>query len=949
MTYKEKLDKFTFLVPIFKLEGDRLENFKFVLSKLVETEANILVVEQVKDKRKKTIPKELCKKVNVEYLPVKVNDTHIHKSKLINIGTDHIKTEFVWVNDSDCYIKFREAISIIDFRYNFIQPYKVGKYLEEEESIKIRNNEEVDINFKYREYRENPMIVPGTLHYVGMYGALSFLYSKDHFLNIGKMDEKYIGWGWEDNDLCMRMSLYNGSKFNILNLYSIHLHHPRGDLSKKLEEKNSQNNLEIYTKKFNGNHIEVNNIIKKYYENFYKTNQKISIIGISRSGTTHLLDGITSANNLIRYSEFANEYGLKKDISNKYKNKPSYNVKVENQPFIEYLNENISLEQFIDLIYQNNNICAKHLSDEDTGADIFKMDAEDFQSTCALKMIQHACKVIITSRFNFLDWITSRIIASSQQKWNYFEGEYTEGITKISKKQFDDLFKIWHKYHFDTLPKLKKICDSNNRDYEIIDYEDISNETTLNDRLHKLNINNFIPILKKQKKKPNENYITNYDEVREWYAEKKSVPFYILTRFSLKWQDKNNHLNKKWLENRLKIFETCFESINNQTFKHYKWLLLIHPDTLEFAKNALYEYKNKLPQIEIIELDSNMWDESNKHICKYIKNQIKHNEGEGEFITMWHDSDDILIDKNTILDFYNRLEFEPVNTLARSSIQSKGIDCNISPQVDQQCEEQDTFSTCIAVKSAIKKIDMFTILKHHHEKWGMGYESNINIIDVLPKKPRHYKIIHKDAVFNNPVNIFSDKIMILGTGRCGSSCLLKFFDNAGVATRARIENISKNCSGGYENRVDDLKRFKIIKNTWDRDIFKKIQKDNINLKNVIVPIRNLHDAAESRRYQTKTYGNGTDLSLGGIHLGATMEPGSMESKLSEFIYNGLLQLSELNIQPILLNFPRFVEDKEYLWNKIHHLLTYIKYDEFSEIFDKTFDKTKVHTYNSSEY
>jgi len=425
MTYKEKIDKFTFLVPIFNLEGDRLENFKFVLSKLAETQANILVVEQVKDKRKKSTPEGLCKKLNVDYLPVKIDDTYIHKSKLINIGTDYIKTEFVWVNDSDCYIKFREAINLIDFRYNFIQPYKVGKYLEEQESIKIRNNEKVNIDFNYKKLHEtNQHIVPGTLHYVGMYGALSFIYNKKDFYSIGKMNEDYTGWGLEDNSLCKRMFKYSGLRLNVLNIHSIYLHHSRG----------------------------------------------------------------------------------------------------------------------------------------------------------------------------------------------------------------------------------------------------------------------------------------------------------------------------------------------------------------------------------------------------------------------------------------------------------------------------------------------------------------------------------------NFVNIFNGKMMIFSTGRCGSSCLLEFFDEAGVYTKARKGNINKSCLGGFESDVKDLENFKIIKNTWDINIFKKIKKHNLYLKNVIIPIRNLNDAAESRRYQTKTYGNGTDIPPGGVHLGATMEPGSMESKLSEFIYNGLLQLSELNIQPILLNFPRFVEDKKYLWDKIHHLLIDIKYNEFSEIFDKTFDKTKVHTY-----
>ena len=39
-----KLDKFTFLIPIFNLKDERYENFKYVLSKIKEVTDNILVV-----------------------------------------------------------------------------------------------------------------------------------------------------------------------------------------------------------------------------------------------------------------------------------------------------------------------------------------------------------------------------------------------------------------------------------------------------------------------------------------------------------------------------------------------------------------------------------------------------------------------------------------------------------------------------------------------------------------------------------------------------------------------------------------------------------------------------------------------------------------------------------------------------------------------------------------
>jgi len=212
MTYKEKIDKFTFLVPIFNLEGDRLENFKFVLSKLVETEANILVVEQVNTSRnKKSAAADISEKLNVNYVTVKINDKSIRKSVIINRGTDIIDTEFVWVNDCDCYLKFNDILKIIDTKYDFIQPYIYAKMLDINDSNKIRKNIPTEICF-------DSNLISG-------FGTLSFIYRKKAFLNIGGMNEDARGWGFEDRELDKRVKSANYVK--ILKHKGIHLYRPK--------------------------------------------------------------------------------------------------------------------------------------------------------------------------------------------------------------------------------------------------------------------------------------------------------------------------------------------------------------------------------------------------------------------------------------------------------------------------------------------------------------------------------------------------------------------------------------------------------------------------------------------------------------------------------------------------------------------------------------------------
>lgn len=59
-----------------------------------------------------------------------------------------------------------------------------------------------------------------------MAGAFFALY-KDDFININGFDEKYIGWGEEDDDFCNRFYKYGGiAKPLDLEIYPVHMYHP---------------------------------------------------------------------------------------------------------------------------------------------------------------------------------------------------------------------------------------------------------------------------------------------------------------------------------------------------------------------------------------------------------------------------------------------------------------------------------------------------------------------------------------------------------------------------------------------------------------------------------------------------------------------------------------------------------------------------------------------------
>jgi hypothetical protein len=304
MTFKEKLNKITFVIPIFNLKDERLENFKFILSKICKITDHILVVEQVSDKRKTSDAKRYTKELGIDHLAIQVsNDDRIHKSKLINAGTREIDTEFVWVNDADCYLKFKDIIENNDFNHNFIQPYTISKNLLEDDSSALRSGKSVDINFDVK-----------TDTLISLYGALSFIFRKKAFIDIGGMDENFVGFGFEDNDLCYRVFRKSFDQFAIFKNYGIHLWH-------EINHVNKPANGVLINKKHSESLSKQEIFLGRCYR--LKTYENIEIVTLFR-GNKNFLSNIT------------NFLESERAFINRYKPKITWVVNSNNQDFIDY-------------------------------------------------------------------------------------------------------------------------------------------------------------------------------------------------------------------------------------------------------------------------------------------------------------------------------------------------------------------------------------------------------------------------------------------------------------------------------------------------------------------------------------------------------------------------------------------------------------------------------------
>lgn len=270
----DPIDRFTFVIPVFNLHGARLENFEFILDKLLQVSSSVVVVEQVQNSKNCNL-KELTEKRGGRYVPVIIDDVLIHKSKIINTATQLIDTEFVWVNDADCILNFKEAIHKIDFdNYNFIQPYKTCKHLNSEVSRKIKNNERVSVRFTPNSSRSVEDIKRGAGVYTSLYSAMSFIYKKSDFLKIGGMNEDYIGWGKEDSSLCLRMMQFEQSRFQIVDICAGHLFHPKKNQPETQHEV-VKRNAEIYEEEFKDSVTNLNDRIRNFYQNYYELAHKI--------------------------------------------------------------------------------------------------------------------------------------------------------------------------------------------------------------------------------------------------------------------------------------------------------------------------------------------------------------------------------------------------------------------------------------------------------------------------------------------------------------------------------------------------------------------------------------------------------------------------------------------------------------------------------------------------
>lgn len=211
----------TFVIPVYNLKINRLNNLKFIIPYIQKTGCRILVVEQI-DSDVSELTSFLDQFKGVEHILFKTPEKRFHKTGIINYAVfNHVTTKYAWVNDVDFYMRF-ERVFELEWTSNFIQPYDIAKKLNNEHSKMILSGKKIDVDFSDR-----------TVKYLSLYGALSFIFEISDFISIGAMDGSIYGWGYEDVELARRVN--ESRVVQKMEFRGIHLWHPMTIVAAKQE------------------------------------------------------------------------------------------------------------------------------------------------------------------------------------------------------------------------------------------------------------------------------------------------------------------------------------------------------------------------------------------------------------------------------------------------------------------------------------------------------------------------------------------------------------------------------------------------------------------------------------------------------------------------------------------------------------------------------------------
>jgi hypothetical protein len=192
--------------------------------------------------------------------------------------------------------------------------------------------------------------------------------------------------------------------------------------------------------------------------------------------------------------------------------------------------------------------------------------------------------------------------------------------------------------------------------------------------------------------------------------------------------------------------------------------------------------------------------------------------------------------------------------------------------------------------------------------------------------------------------------IISGTGRTGTTFLVKLFTNLGFDTGFSETELPtwSNCHAGLEWDLRDENSPYFVKSPWICDYIDEIVSNpGIAIDYAIVPMRSLEAAAESRRQVEAATNRGEYPKSTAIPGGLwpTTEPIDQESVLAQKVLRLTMWLAKTEARLILVHYPRLTNDPFYLFTKLRPVIgDAITSEHFVNVYRMTVDRSLVHQF-----
>ncbi|HEY7657672.1 MAG TPA: hypothetical protein VH881_12450 [Burkholderiales bacterium] len=208
-------------------------------------------------------------------------------------------------------------------------------------------------------------------------------------------------------------------------------------------------------------------------------------------------------------------------------------------------------------------------------------------------------------------------------------------------------------------------------------------------------------------------------------------------------------------------------------------------------------------------------------------------------------------------------------------------------------------------------------------------------------------------------------MVITGTGRSGTTFLVELLTHLGLDTGFTLERlrakIHKVARAGLEHDIRRENCPYIVKWPAFCDYAEEVfGRSDIAIEHILVPMRDLYSAAESRRFvESNTLSGASFLErlaltetqqelIGGLVGTTSSEPGNQEEVLLRRIYSLLLAVSGTAVPVTFMRYPRIVKDCPYLFEKLKPILRGVTYESFAAVFARTARPDLMHSFSEKD-